>query len=309
MPVYDGLSSHAALLFVINVVLWLAALALGKAWPVDFIWSSWPILHLLMLAASIPGVSIWSALAAPRIALLATAVCIWGLRLTFNFISRGGIGHEDWRYSDQRAALGRWYWLVSLVSVFLGQSYLMFAGCLSLYPAVRAGSSAAAGGSAAAAGTGAVGALGAHTVCGFAICMGAVLLEAMADRALDAFVASAKAARATGDDQAPKVMPARGLFAWCRRPNYFGEWSFWVGLWLMGGEGFSGGWSWLGPAILLALFLFVSVGLIEERMIKRKGAAYRRYMRAVPSKFFPLPPAVQRACCGGGEGRKRPAAL
>lgn len=27
-------------------------------------------------------------------------VSLWGVRLTLNFIRRGGVGHEDWRYTD-----------------------------------------------------------------------------------------------------------------------------------------------------------------------------------------------------------------
>eukprot|EP01043_Picozoa_sp_COSAG02_P053187 COSAG02_NODE_5837_length_4000_cov_5.018457_6_plen_75_part_00 len=41
---------------------------------------------------------------------------------------------EDWRYAEQRELLGRHFWWVSWVSVFMAQSTFMFAGCLSLYP-------------------------------------------------------------------------------------------------------------------------------------------------------------------------------
>ena len=36
-------------------------------------------------------------------------VCFWGLRLSYNWIRQwGGIGHEDWRYVDQRTQVGKW---------------------------------------------------------------------------------------------------------------------------------------------------------------------------------------------------------
>ena len=40
-------------------------------------------------------------------------VATWGLRLTYNFVSRGGVGHEDWRYTDMRAQFGGYFWIVS----------------------------------------------------------------------------------------------------------------------------------------------------------------------------------------------------
>ena len=60
--------------------------------------------------------------------------------------------------------------------------------------------------------------------------------------------------------------------AWARHPNYFGEWLFWLGLWLAGGaESLGVGWSALGPLTMTALFLGVSIGLMETRQATRKG--------------------------------------
>jgi hypothetical protein len=33
-------------------------------------------------------------------------------------------------------------------------------------------------------------------------------------------------------------------------------------------------------------------------MLQRKGKAYEKYQREVPSAFIPLPPALQRCVCG-----------
>ena len=38
----------------------------------------------------------------------------------------------------------------------------------------------------------------------------------------------------------------------------------------------------------------ISVKLLEDRQLERKGAAYRTYKRAVPSPLLLLPPAVSR---------------
>ena len=39
----NSIAFDAAVLISVNVVLWLASLWLRKTWPVDFIWSNWPI--------------------------------------------------------------------------------------------------------------------------------------------------------------------------------------------------------------------------------------------------------------------------
>lgn len=121
--------------------------------------------------------------------------------------------------------------------------------------------------------------------------------------------------------------------AWSRHPNYFGEWLFWVGLWLAGGaESLLIGWSTLGPLTMTALFLGISIGLMEKRQADRKGyvcrvrltsvdewrkgrclvtfevacyvwcicdsLAWQAYVKQVPSSFVPLPPALARQVCG-----------
>ena len=49
------------------------------------------------------------------------------------FTEDGGVGHEDWRYSDMRRTFGRHFWWASLFSVCLGQATFLFRACLSLY--------------------------------------------------------------------------------------------------------------------------------------------------------------------------------
>lgn len=265
MPdIYQGIESHAAALAAINTALWLVSLAIGKAWPVDFIWSSWPILHALWLSGG-----------SPTLPLALTAV--WGLRLTANFVRRGGIGHEDWRYTEQRKTLGRHFWWVSLMSVFMAQSAFMFLGCLSLYPATRVPDVPRR-----------------LSLLGAAVCLGAVGLEAGADAQLDAFTR-----RRTAGLTAETVC-STGLWRWSRHPNYFGEWGFWLGLWICAGA-VPCSWSSIGPTALLLLFQGISIGLMENRQIAHKGHEYLEYQHDVPSAFFLLPPAAVARSQGKGK--------
>ena len=83
----------------------------------------------------------------------------------------------------------------------------------------------------------------------------------------------------------------RGLWAWTRHPNYFGDACVWWGIWLAGG--LASGW-WAGLLTLVAplamtYFLVFATGarLLESTMMRRAG--YPEYA-ARTSMFFPLPP-------------------
>ena len=241
---YEGVFPAYLSLVLLNVALWLASLALGKAWPVDFIWSGYPPCLALALALQRCAGSLLQELPARQWLVLAL-VWGWGARLTYNFVARGGVGHEDWRYTAQREQFGRHFWLASLVTVFLAQSTFMFAGCLSLFPAMRHGREDGTS-------DGDGGEEGVTLAVGVAVTLAAVGLEAAADRQLDRFVAARKSGGGGG------AVCDAGLWSWSRHPNYFGEWLFWLGLWLLGGGRV---WSWasLGPFTMSMVRAFTTV--------------------------------------------------
>lgn len=43
VDVFETFWDDAAVLAAINLGLWVLTLVIGKAWPVDFIWSSWQV--------------------------------------------------------------------------------------------------------------------------------------------------------------------------------------------------------------------------------------------------------------------------
>jgi steroid 5-alpha reductase family enzyme len=216
----------------------------------------------------------------PKQYLFLAVIWFWGLRLTSNFVSRGGIGHEDWRYAEMREAIGRkWFPLLSLPMVFLGQSTFNFIGCLSIYGMMRNSFST----------------MRTMDMVGLSIVLGAIVLETAADEQLDAFVRARSGSH--------KVLDT-GLWSWSRHPNYFGELAFWWGLWVCGG-------CELGPAIagplgMTLLFLLISVPLMEERQLERKGNLFLQYQRKVPSALVPLPPALAHVICSFGRRHPPP---
>ena len=67
------------------------------------------------------------------------------------------------------------------------------------------------------------------------------------------------------DPQRAPIMD-RGLWAWTRHPNYFGDSSVWWGIWLVGG--LAGGWlpalTIVAPAVMTYFLVFASGAKLLE---------------------------------------------
>jgi steroid 5-alpha reductase family enzyme len=91
-------------------------------------------------------------------------------------------------------------------------------------------------------------------------------------------------------DPERKPVMDRGLWAWTRHPNYFGDASVWWGIWIAGGlaGGLLPALTIVSPAVMTYFLVFASgARLLERSMMKRDG--YPEYARRT-SMFFPLPP-------------------
>merc|ERR1712232_1220568 len=140
----------------------------------------------------------------------------------------------DWRYVQMRQQQGRFFWIGSLFTVFLAQSCFMFAGCLPLYPALCSETPSWA------------------TPAGVAVMATGTLVEALADRQMDKFAAEQR--EETESTSVAKPVMDKGLWAWSRHPNYFGEWLYWLGLWIAGGARVNS-CAVAGPGLMSFLFL------------------------------------------------------
>jgi steroid 5-alpha reductase family enzyme len=85
-----------------------------------------------------------------------------------------------------------------------------------------------------------------------------------------------------------------GLWGWSRHPNYFFEWTIWIGYALFALAS-PYGWLCLALPVLMLHFLINVTGVkaTEEQALRSKGDAYRHYQRTV-SRFIPVPPALKR---------------
>lgn len=188
-----------------------------------------------------------------------TLVSAWAVRLTYNW-ARGwtGLDHEDWRYVDQRENTGTLYWGVSFAGLHMMPTLLVFAGCAALWPALVTGHQP----------------FGALDVFAAAITGGAIVLEATADQQLRNFRLS---------KPAPEAILDTGVWAYCRHPNYLGEIGFWWGLFVFSlaakPEVY---WTGAGALAITLLFRFVSLKLIDDRMLSRRPG-YKARMQSVPA--------------------------
>lgn len=82
----------------------------------------------------------------------------------------------------------------------------------------------------------------------------------------------------------------RGLWAWTRHPNYFGDSVVWCGLFLIACSHWIGLLTVFAPALMTHMLVNKSgKALLERRMSRSRGEAYTAYAERT-SGFFPRPP-------------------
>jgi steroid 5-alpha reductase family enzyme len=195
--------------------------------------------------------------AAPlRQAAVTSLVFAWGIRLTYNW-ARGwpGLHHEDWRYTDLYANSGMSKWTISFLGLHLFPTVIVIVGSLSMMPALAYGSAR----------------FNLIDVIACIVTAGAIVVEWVADEQLRAF----------NRTKQPGDIIATGLWALSRHPNYFGEMSFWWGLFLFGfAADPSSWWTVIGPLSMTAMFRWASIPMLDNRSIARRPG-YAEHMRKI----------------------------
>ncbi len=249
-----GLGTGAALM----VVTWIASVVQKDASLVDRVWG----LAFVVLAWTYAAAAgVWT----PRAWLALALVTVWGVRLSV-FITWRNWGHgEDARYAAMRAKRPDSFTNRSLVTVFLLQAVLAWLISVPLLAATALDG----------------GALGVLDVLAVAVWTVGFVFEAGGDAQLARFLADPA--------NRGKVMD-RGLWAYTRHPNYFGDTVVWwsylllalaVGAW----------WGAFGTVMMTLLIVKVSGVALTERRMGRPGKAregYDEYVRRT-NAFIPGP--------------------
>lgn len=187
--------------------------------------------------------------------LLLVAVWYWGIRLTCNWAyTFHGMGHEDWRYTRYRKMQGPvLFELTNFFGLNMMPTLLVFAAMLPGFQLFECSAIANVG-----------------LWAGFAMCIAAATIQLVADTQIHRF-------RKNHPGQYCNV----GLWRKGRHPNYFGEILMWWGVWVMYASQGSLDWRIAGPIAMTALFLFVSIPMMERRQLQNKPGygEYRKRTR------------------------------
>ena len=237
---------------VATIIVWAFGLLYENVSVYDPYWSVFPPVAFLLWAFY---TGVWSL----PVILLLVATWYWGWRLTRNWaITFKGIGHEDWRYTKYRSLHPALFHLINFFGLNMVPTLVVFAAmlpglkiyelnALNITPSL-------------------VGRVGV----GFVICLSSATIQLIADKQSHDF-------RAAHPGEVCNV----GLWKHGRHPNYFGEIQFWWGIWIMYAalNGFD--WFILGPIAMTALFLGISIPLMEQRQLANKPgyAEYRKQTR------------------------------
>jgi steroid 5-alpha reductase family enzyme len=246
-----------ATIAVATVAMAVTALAANRAGRVSVVDVTWGLaLAAIAIVCALVGTGTpW------RRWMVALLVLGWGTRLSWHIFTRSRGGGEDPRYADLLNGGG--------LETAVRRVYLVQGGaiCLVSLPVVAA----------------------AHldvaaswlVLAGGAVWLTGVAVEAVADAQL----ATYKRDRNRGP------LMDRGLWAWSRHPNYFGDALVWWGIWLIGGA--ASGWvpalATVASPVAMTHFLRNVTGakLLEHTMSQRPG--WDGYAARVPL-FVPRPP-------------------
>jgi steroid 5-alpha reductase family enzyme len=252
---------NLAVAVAVMVFVWILSLRLRDVSIVDIAWGG--------VGA---GIAFFSFLAAggstPRRILITSMVILWGIRLALHIGIRKKGSPEDFRYAAMRAEHGSAFPLRSLFTIFLLQAFLIWVVTLPVQVTQLAAEPAH---------------LGFLDLAGGLVWLVGFAWESVADLQLARFL-SDPANRG-------KVMD-RGLWAFSRHPNYFGEVVLWWGAYLVA---LSTPWAWVtivSPILVTYLLMNLSgVPLLEDALLDRR-AGYREYVERT-NAFFPWPPRAR----------------
>ena len=240
---------------------------------VDKLWSIMPIAYAWIAYAHAPDT---------RILLMAILITIWGVRLTYNFIRRGGYswkfwtGEEDYRWAVLRAKpefQAPWKWF--LFNLFFISFYQMGLIWLMTVPIIKSAGNAPVSG---------------WDYLLFAAGVGFVVFETIADQQQWNFQNEKHRLKKEGTIAGTKYAKGfvhDGLWGVMRHPNYFAEQAVWGVIYLFSIAA-TGNWiNWSIAGMLLLFVLFKGSSDFSEEISASKYPAYTAYQQNVP-RYFPL---------------------
>ena len=192
--------------------------------------------------------------------LVLAAFLFWALRLTYNwYLNWNNLDHEDFRYIDLKNNNKYMAFINDLFGIHLIPTLIVNVSLYPIYVALNSES------------------LNELVYVGFIIIIIAVVIQYISDDQMRKF-------RKDGSNLG-KTMKY-GLWKYSRHPNYLGEVSFWFGIYIFAlASGLTTIWLLACPIVMLALFVFISCPMMDNRSLKRRSE-YKEYMDKTPQLFM-----------------------
>ncbi len=241
-----------SVMLLLAISAWALSVKLRDVSIVDSLWSIFFIVFTLLFAWRLRS-------DATAAYVLIALILLWGLRLSAYITIRNHGKGEDRRYQAIRARNQPNFEFKSLYLIFLLQMVLATVIVLLVLPILNGAQDA-----------------NLLTYAGFAIAAFGALFETIAD----AQMARYKATRTAQD-----TVMNRGLWRYSRHPNYFGEATFWWGLWIASAS-MGGAWTLFSPLLMTWLLTRVSGVPLLEADLQQRSPAYREYLLTTP-RFVP----------------------
>ena len=215
----------------------------------DPFWHVAPIPIVLYIASQSP-------LPDPQLNLVLLAFLFWALRLTYNwYLNWTNLDHEDFRYIDLKDNNKFIAFINDLFGIHLIPTLIVNASLYPIYLALTSDS------------------INNLVYIGFILIVLAVVVQYISDAQMRKF--------REDKNNLGKTMKS-GLWKYSRHPNYFGEVSFWFGIYIFAlASGATSIWLLACPMVMLALFVFISCPMMDNRSLKKRSD-YKEYMDKTP---------------------------
>ena len=188
--------------------------------------------------------------------LVLSAFLFWALRLTYNwYLNWTNLDHEDFRYIDLKDNNRFIAFINDLFGIHLIPTLIVNVSLYPIYEALMSSN------------------LSNLIYIGFILIILAVVIQYISDTQMRKFKSN--------ENNFGKTMKY-GLWKYSRHPNYLGEVSFWFGIYIFAlASGSTSIWLLACPMIMLALFVFISCPMMDNRSLKKRPD-YKEYMDKTP---------------------------
>lgn len=244
---------------VATILIWLCSFIVKNASLYDPYWSVIPPLVILLLMIEKNS---WSL----SLVLMLTALSLWAIRLTYNWGKLwSDFTHVDWRYKNFQKMAPKWYWLISFAAIMFFPSLIVFAQLVGPLLLIEAGNTS----------------VGVFTISGTGLIVLAATIQLVADSQMQNF---------KKDPLNKGVIMRGGLWKYSRHPNYLGEVMVWWGLYLFYFQQFGFNWMIAAPLAMTLMFVFISVPMMEKKILKTRPE-YREYIKEA-GMLIPFPKQI-----------------